>query len=86
MYSLTKTSGNINVGGKYVTYLLVVVDKDGKIVDTRSGRSIRDRGIALIRELGPRTLFDKDGNVMGTADGSAVKKAIPAAVAPGSDF
>ncbi len=80
MYSVTRTSGNIDVGGKYVTYLLVVVDADGKIVDTRSGRTIRDRGIALIRELGPKTLFDKDGNVMGKADGSAVKKAIPAAV------
>lgn len=86
MYSVAKTSGNINVGGKYVTYLLVVVDADGKIVDSRSGRSIRDKGIALIRTLGPKTLFDENGNVMGKADGSAVKKAIPAAVNPGDDF
>ena len=86
MYSVAKTSGNIDVGGKYVTYLLVVVDANGKIVDTRSGRNIRDEGIALIRTLGPKTLFDEDGNVMGKADGSAVKKAIPAAVNPGNDF
>ncbi len=86
MYSIARTSGNIDVGGKYVTYLLVVADADGKIVDTRSGRTIRDKGIAIIRELGPKTLFDKDGNVMGVADGSAVKKAIPAAVNPGNDY
>lgn len=86
MYSLGRTSGNINVGGKYVTYLLVVVDKDGKIVDTRSGRNIRDQGIAKIRELGPKTLFDKEGNVAGTVEnpGEAFKKAVPAAVSTGN--
>ena len=86
MYAVGQTSGNINVGGKYETYLLVVVDEDGNIVDTRSGRVIRDRGIDFIRELGPKTLFDRDGNVLGHADGSAFKKAIPAAVDPGNDY
>ena len=86
MYSMRRTSGNINVGGKYVTYLLVVVDKDGKIVDTRSGRNIRDKGIAKIRELGPKTLFDKEGNVAGILEnpGEAFKKAVPAAVSTGN--
>jgi len=81
MYAIGKTGGNINVGGKYETYLLVVVDKDGKIVDTRSGRSIRDEGIAFIRELGPMTLFDRDGNVIGKVEnpGAAFKAAVPAA-------
>jgi len=83
MYSLGQTSGNINVGGKYETYLIVIADEDGKIVDTRSGRVIREKGIAFIRELGPKTLFDRDGNVIGTADGSAFKKAVPAAVSVG---
>lgn len=81
MYAIGRTSGNIDVGGKYETYLLVVVDKDGNIVDTRSGRSIGDKGIALIRELGPMTLFDRDGNVVGKVEnpGEAFRKAVPAA-------
>jgi hypothetical protein len=87
MYSLGKTTGNINVGGVYETYLVVITDHTGKIVETRSGRSIRDEGIAFIRELGPNTLFDRDGNVVGKVDekNSAFKKAIPAAVSTGFD-
>lgn len=81
MYAIGKTSGNIQVGGQYETYLLVIVDKDGEIIDTRSGRSIRDEGIAFIRELGPMTLFDRDGNVVGKVEnpGAAFKAAVPAA-------
>ena len=85
MYSLLQTSGNIDVGGKYVTYLLVVADENGDIIDTRSGRSISEKGIAFIRELGPKTLFDKEGNVLGKADGSAAKRAVPAAVSVSDD-
>jgi hypothetical protein len=86
MYALGRTSGNINVGGTYETYLLVVADKDGKIVDTRSGRVIKEKGIAFIRELGPLTLFDRDGNVIGKVEspGEAFKKAIPAATSGGN--
>jgi hypothetical protein len=88
MYSLGKTTGNINVGGVYETYLVVITDHTGKIVETRSGRSIRDEGIAFIRELGQNTLFDRDGNVVGMVDekNSAFKKAIPAAVSTGNRF
>ncbi len=87
MYPLGRTSGNINVGGTYETYLVVIVDKAGKIIDTRSGRVIKERGIAFIRELGPRTLFDRDGNVIGTLEdpGKAFKKAVPAAVRSDDD-
>lgn len=87
MYSLGKTSGNINVGGAYETYLVVITDHNGKIVATRSGRSISDEGIAFIRELGPKTLFDRDGNVIGKVEqpGKAFKKAIPAAVSSDND-
>ena len=82
MYALGKTDGNINVGGTYETYLVVITDKDGKIIDTRSGRVIKEKGIALIREMGKNTLFDRDGNVVGKIDpnASALKAAIPAAV------
>jgi len=83
-YALGKTSGNINVGGKYETFLLVVVDKDGKIVETRSGRRIKDQGIATVREWKRGTLFDRDGNVVGFVDengkNKAFKMAVPAAV------
>lgn len=84
-YAIGKTSGNINVGGKYETYLLVVIDEAGEIIDTRSGRSIGEKGIALIREMGPMTLFDRDGNVIGKVEnpGAAFKAAIPAATFQG---
>ncbi|MDF7800006.1 hypothetical protein P4C99_11070 [Pontiellaceae bacterium B1224] len=87
-YTLGNTSGNINVGGTYETYLVVITDKDGKIVDTRSGRHIKDQGIAFIRELGPKTLFDRDGNIVGKLknEGSAFKAAVPAAVSSGNDY
>ncbi len=82
MYALPRTSGNINVGGTYETYLVIITDKDGKTIDTRSGRVIREEGVALIREMGKHTLFDRDGNVVGKIDpnASAVKRAAPAAV------
>lgn len=88
MYSLGRTSGNINVGGSYETYLVVITDQDGKIVDTRSGRAFSDKGITFIRELGPETIFDRDGNVVGKIDGQgdAFKKAIPSATNPGSNY
>ena len=87
MYTLGKTSGNINVGGEYETYLIVVSDHEGNIVDTRSGRNIKEKGIAKIRTLGPKTMFDKDGNVLGELEnpGDAFKKAIPSATDPGDD-
>jgi hypothetical protein len=87
-YTLGRTSGNINVGGIYETYLVVITDEDGKIVDTRSGRHIKDTGIAFIRELGPDTLFDRDGNILGKADtsGAAFKAAVPAAVSVDNSY
>ena len=88
MYPLGRTTGNINVGGSYETYLLVVVDKDGNIIDTRSGRVIKEKGIAFIRKLGPKTLFDRDGNVLGKLEnpGAAFKAAVPAATYSGDDY
>jgi hypothetical protein len=86
-YQLPQTSGNINVGGTYETYLVVIVDKNGKIIDTRSGRVIKQKGIDFIRELGPMTLFDRDGNVLGKVEnpGEAFKQAVPAAVSSGDN-
>lgn len=87
MYTLGKTSGNIKAGGEYETYLVVIVDHEGNIVDTRSGRVIKEKGIEFIRKLGPKTMFDKDGNVIGELEnpGEAFKKAIPSAVDPGDE-
>lgn len=86
-YPLPQTRGNIDTGGTYETYLLVVVDKDGEIIDTRSGRVIKERGIALIRQMGPMTLFDRDGNVIGKVEnpGEAVRRAAPAVIATPDD-
>ena len=88
MYSLGNTTGNVNVGGSYETYLVVITDQDGKIIDTRSGRSLSDKGIQFIRDLGPKTLFDRDGKVIGQIDntGAAFKAAIPAATNPGNNY
>ena len=86
-YALGRTDGNINVGGTYETFLVVVADENGKILDHRSGRAIRQEGIDFIRELGPSTLFDRDGNVVGKVEekNSAFKAAVPAATNPGSN-
>lgn len=85
-YTLGRTSGNINVGGEYETYLVVISDHNGNMVDYRCGRAIKEEGIAFIRKLGPKALFDKDGNVEELKNpGEAFKAAIPAAVHPGSD-
>jgi hypothetical protein len=84
-YRLGVTDGNINVGAVYETFLVVLVDSNGETIDTRSGRSIGEKGVALIREMGPLTLFDRDGNVVGKVEnpGEAFRAAAPAAVAPG---
>ena len=81
-YVTGRTSGNIDVGGKYETYLVVISGPDGEIIDYRSGRHIRDKGVAFIRTLGKDTLFDRDGNILGKLDnkGEALKVAIPAAM------
>lgn len=88
VYPLGRTSGNANVGGTYETYLVVISDHTGKIVDTRSGRVIKQKGIDFIRELGAKTLFDRDGNVIGKIEnpGKDFKEAIPSVTAPGDDY
>ena len=89
-YRLGATSGNINVGGVYETFLVVVTDDKGEILETRSGRVIREKGIDFIRKHGANTLFDRDGNVVGVINpddkNSAFKRAVPAATNPGSDY
>lgn len=87
-YSIGRTKGNINVGGTYETFLVVITDHEGNIITTRSGRSLGDDGIAFIREQKKMTLFDRDGNVIGTLKnpGAAFKKAVPAAVNPGRNY
>lgn len=84
-YTLGETKGNINAGGKYETYLVVISGPDGEIIDYRSGRSLHDEEVAFIRTLGKETMFDKDGNILGQLEnkGEALKIAIPAAVSSG---
>ena len=86
-YTMGKTDGVVNVGGEYETYLVVVSGPDGEIIDWRCGRAIREEGVAFIRELGPMTMFDRDGNVLGKLEnpGEALKEAIPAATAQDTD-
>jgi hypothetical protein len=84
-YTLTETKGNINAGGKYETYLVVISGPDGNVIDYRSGRSLSDEAVAFIRTLGKETMFDRDGNVLGKLEnkGEALKIAIPAAMQSG---
>jgi hypothetical protein len=86
-YMLGRTAGNIDVGGKYETYLVVISGPDGEIIDYRSGRHISDKGVAFIRTLGKDTMFDKEGNVLGKLEnkGEALKVAIPAALESDDD-
>ena len=51
----------------------------------RSGRSLSDEGVALIRTMEQKTMFDRDGNILGQLEneGEALKMAIPAAVSSG---
>jgi hypothetical protein len=65
-YRLKQTEGNIQkTGNVYETFLVVVVDEEGVIVESRSGRVIQEKGIEFIRKQGRNTLFDRDGNVVG---------------------
>ena len=86
-YTLGETKGKINAGGKYETYLVVISGPDGEMIDYRSGRSLSEEEVAFIRTLGPKTMFDKDGNVLGQLEneGEALKVAIPAALSGDSD-
>ena len=88
VYSLGRTDGNINVGGKYETYLVVICGPDGEVMDYRSGRALSDEGVALIRTMGKNTMFDRDGNVLGKLEnpGEAFKAAVPAAVSSGGRY
>ncbi len=81
-YALPQTSGNIKAGGVYETYLVVISDAEGNIIDWRSGRALKDQGVDFIRQLGPKTLFDRDGNVLGELEnpGEAFKTALPTAL------
>ncbi len=87
-YVTGRTSGNIDVGGKYETYLVVISGPDGEIIDYRSGRHIKEEGVAFIRTLGKETIFDRDGNILGQLEnkGEALKVAIPAAMESGSGY
>lgn len=78
-YGLPRTGGivdvdSVDVGGIYKTYLVVISDKDGNIIDTSCGRAIKQKSIDLIREFGPMTLFDRDGNVVGKVNRKAPTK------------
>ena len=84
-YIFGDTGGNITVGGEYETYLIVVLDHEGKVIETRCGRSLDKKEIAFIRKLGPMTLFDRDCHVIGKVKnpGAAFRAAVPAAASAG---
>lgn len=87
-YIFGRTSGNINVGGEYETYLVVVLDEAGEIVETRCGRALSKKEIAIVRKFGPMTLFDRDGHVVGKLEnpGAAFRAAVPAAASTYEDY
>jgi hypothetical protein len=87
-YRFGETSGNINLGLEYETYLVIVIDHEGKAVETRCGRSLDEKEMALIRTLEINSIYDKNLNIIGTVDklNQATKNAVPAATAPGDDY
>ena len=88
VYNFGETSGNINLGLEYETYLVIVIDHTGKVVDTRCGRSLNEKEMALIRKLELNKIYDKDLNIVGTVDqlNQATKKAVPSATDPGDSY
>lgn len=88
VYAFGETSGNINVGLEYETYLVIVIDHEGKAVETRCGRSLDEKEMKLIRTLELKKIYDKDLNIIGSVEGlnEATKKAVPSATDPGDDY
>ena len=88
VYSFGETSGNINLGLEYETYLVIVIDDKGKAVETKCGRSLDEKEMALIRKLEIGKIYDKELNIVGTVDQvkDATKKAVPSATDPGETY
>lgn len=85
VYSFGETSGNINVGLEYETYLVIVIDHEGKAVDTRSGRSLSEKEMSLIRTLEINKIYNENLEIVGTVDelNEATRNAVPSATDPG---
>lgn len=87
-YQFGETSGNINVGNEYETYLVIVIDHEGKAVETRSGRSLSEKEMTLIRTLEINKIYDENLNIVGSVDklNKNTQKAATSATDPGDDY
>jgi hypothetical protein len=68
IYTFAEASILEEVGLKYETYLIVVSDDQGKVVQTRAGRSLAEKEMELIRTLEPRKIYNRDLEIIGTID------------------
>ena len=87
-YRFGETSGNINVGLEYETYLVVVTDHEGKVVETRCGRALDEKEMQLVRTLEINKIYNKDLEIIGTVDelADATKASVGAATDPGDSY
>lgn len=87
-YNFGETSGNINVGLQYETYLVIVTDHEGKTVETKCGRALDEKEMKLIRTLELNKIYDKDLNIIGTVENlkKATGAAVQSATDPGDDY
>jgi len=86
-YVIGHTTGKIEVGGEYEAYVVIVTDKDGKIVGTKSSRKLTSKEIDALRKFRKGIVFDKDGNIVGNMEQAKenFKAAVPVALQDDDD-
>lgn len=67
-YTFGAVSGGANAGLKYETFLIIVSDAEGEVVQTRAGRSLAEKEMKLIRTLELKKIYDKDLNIIGSVE------------------
>ena len=68
IYTFAEVSLFEEVGLKYETFLIIVSDDQGKVVQTRAGRTLAEKEMELIRTLELRKIYNKDLKIIGSLD------------------
>lgn len=64
-YDIDQDEEIVNKYGEYRSFLVVVSDAEGNVIDYRDGWSLRNKDITLIRKLGLKAKMDVSGRVIG---------------------